>query len=98
MELTEDDIIRKYGKHCGHCNRKTLLPYEYEWACFLCGHNVVKRKHEHSKIQKKKASFINRLKYAEQKIFCICKEVYQLNEGDDYDKINEIFSTLKIKN
>ena len=29
MELTEDEIIEKYGKNCGHCNRKTLLHYEY---------------------------------------------------------------------
>ena len=34
MELTEDKIIQKYGKHCGHCNRNTLLPYEYEWTCY----------------------------------------------------------------
>ena len=53
MELTED-IIEKYGKHCGHCNRNTLLPYEYEWTCFSCGYNVNKRKHELSKIQGKK--------------------------------------------
>ena len=32
MELTEDQIIEKYGKHCGHCNRNMLLPYEYEWT------------------------------------------------------------------
>ena len=32
MELTEDEIIQKYGKRCGHCNRNTLLPYEYEWT------------------------------------------------------------------
>ena len=28
MELTEDEIIEKNGKHCGHCNRNTLPPYE----------------------------------------------------------------------
>ena len=21
MELTEDEIIEKYGEHCGHCNQ-----------------------------------------------------------------------------
>ena len=26
--LTEDEIIHKYAKRCGHCNRNTLLPYE----------------------------------------------------------------------
>ena len=30
MELSEDEIIEKNGKHCGHCNRKTPLPYKYE--------------------------------------------------------------------
>ena len=54
MELTEDQIIQKYGKHCSHCNRNMLLPYEYEWSCFSCGFNVTKRKHELSKIQRKK--------------------------------------------
>ena len=34
MELTEDEIIQKYAKNCGHCNRNTLLPYEYEWTSF----------------------------------------------------------------
>ena len=29
MELTEDKIIEKYAKNCGHCKRNTLLPYEY---------------------------------------------------------------------
>ena len=57
MELTEDEIIQKYGKHCRHCNRNTLLPYEYEFICFSCGFNVIKRKHELSKIQRKKNKF-----------------------------------------
>ena len=30
MQLTEDQIIEKHAKQCGHCNQKTLLPYEYE--------------------------------------------------------------------
>ena len=53
MELTEDEIIENYGENCGHCNRNTLLPYEYEFTCFSCGYNVNKRKHELSKIQRK---------------------------------------------
>ena len=69
MELTEDESIQKYAKKCLHCNRNMLLPYEYEWTCFSCGSNVYKQKHELSKIQKKKINFINRLKYAELKIF-----------------------------
>ena len=57
MELTEDEIIEKYGKHCAYCNRNTLLPYEYEFTCLTCGFNVIKRKHELSKIQRKKNKF-----------------------------------------
>ena len=97
MNLSEDEIIEKYGKHCGHCNRNTLLPYENEFTCFSCGYNVNKRKHEHSKTQRKRINFINRLKYAEVKIFSICVDVYKSYEGDDYHKINEALSTLKNK-
>ena len=97
MELTEDEIIEKYAKRCGHCNRNTLLPYEYEFTCFSCGFNVNKRKHELSKIQREKINFINRLKYAEVKIFSICVHVYKIYEGDDYDEICKVLSILKNK-
>ena len=97
MELTDDEIIKKYAKNCGHCNRKMLLPYEYEWTCFSCNYVVSKRKNELSKIQKKKINFINRLKYAEQKIFCGCIDLYKIYEGDDYDEIFKVLSTLKNK-
>ena len=40
---------------------------------------------------------INRLKYAEQKIFCICIDVYKIYEGNDYDEIYKVLSTLKDK-
>ena len=97
MNLSEDQIIEKYAKKCEHCNRNTLLPYEYEFTCFSCGFNVNKRKHELSKIQRKKLNFKNRLKYAEQKIFCICIDVYKICENNDYDEIYKILSTLKNK-
>ena len=97
MELTEDEIIQKFGKNCGHCNRNTLLPYEYEYTCFSCGCNVSKRKHELSKTQRKKGNFISRLKNAEVKILSICVDVYKINEGDDYVKIYEVLFTLKNK-
>ena len=87
MELSEDEIIQKYAKNCRHCNRNALLSYEYEFSCFSCGYNVKKRKHELSKIQRKKINFINRLKYAEVKIFTICVDVYKKYEGDDFDEI-----------
>ena len=97
MELTEDEIIEKYAKKCLHCNRNTLLPYEYEFTCFSCGYNVNKRKHELSKIQRKKINFINRLKYAEQKIFCICIDIYKIYEGNDFDEIYKVLSSFKNK-
>ena len=97
MELTEDEIVQKYGKRCGHCNRISLLPHEYEFTCFICGYNVNKRKHELSKVQRKKINFINRLNYAEQKIFCICRDVYKIFEGDDFDEIFKVLSNLKNK-
>ena len=87
MNLSEDEIIQKYGKRCGNCNRNTLLPYENEWSCVSSGYNVNKRKHELSKVQRKKKNFINRLNYAEVKIFSICIDVYKIYKGDDYDKI-----------
>ena len=75
MELTEDQRIEKHDKRYGHCGRNTLLPYAYEFTCISCGYNVIKRKHELSKIQRKKNNFINTLKYAQQKNFCICVDV-----------------------
>ena len=95
MNLSEDEIIQKYAKRCRHCNRNTLLPYEYEFTCFSCGYNVNKRKHELSKIQRKKINFINRLKYAEVKIVSICVDLYKIYEGDDYNEIYKALSTLK---
>ena len=86
MELTEDEIIQKDAKQRGHCSRNTFLPYQYEWSCFSCNYNVIKQKHDLSKIQRKNMSFVNRLKYVEHKIFCLCIEVYKIYEGDDFDK------------
>ena len=57
MSVSEDQIVEKYGKRCGHCNRNTLLPYEYEYTCFSCGYNINKRKNDFSKIQRKKNKF-----------------------------------------
>ena len=57
-----------------------------------------KRKQELSNIQRKKINFINRLKYAEVKIFSKCVDVYKIYESDYYDKIFEVLSTLKNQN
>ena len=54
MELTEDENLKKYAERCGHCNRHTLLLYEYEFICVSCGYNVNKRKLELSRMQRKK--------------------------------------------
>ena len=51
-------LYKKYAKNCGHCNRNTLLPYEDEFTCLSCGYNVNKRKHELSKIQRKKINLL----------------------------------------
>ena len=97
MELSEDQIIEKYAKNCGHCNGNTLIPYEYEFIRFSCGYNVNKRKLELSKIQRKKINFINRLKYAEVKRFSICVDAYKIYESNGFDEIYKVLSTLKNK-
>ena len=51
-----------------HCTRNTLLPYEYEWACFSCGYKVIKN--EIRKIERKK-NFGSRSKNEEKKIICV---------------------------
>ena len=95
MELSEDELIGKYGKKCGLCNRNNFLPYEHKFSFISCGYNVNRKKHKLSKIQRKKINFIKRLKYAEQKIICICVDVYKVYENGDFDKLFEVLSTLK---
>ena len=53
MELTENEIKQKYAEQCLHCSRNTLLPYEHEFTCVSCGYNIIKRKNELSKTQRK---------------------------------------------
>ena len=57
MELTEDEIIEKYGKKCENCNRSCLLPYEYQITCTACGFNVIKKKHKRIKRQRTRRCF-----------------------------------------
>ena len=54
MQSTEDEIIEKNGKLGAHFNRNTLLPYDNERTCISCGFNLIKRKHELTRIQRKK--------------------------------------------
>ena len=63
--------------------------------CISCGYNVIKRKQQLSKIQRKRINFIERLKYAEHKKFGVCLDVCKIDESDDYDKICKVLSTLK---
>ena len=39
---------------CRRCNRNSLLEYEYEFTCLVCGFNVIKQKNQLPKIQRKK--------------------------------------------
>ena len=73
MELTEDKTIQKYGSRCEHCSRNILLPYEYEDTCFSCGYNVNKRKHELSKIQRKKKFYKKNKKCRAKNILYLCR-------------------------
>ena len=75
----------KYMPNIVDIEQNLLLPYEYEFTCVSCGFNLYKRKHELTKIQRKKINFINGLKYAEIKLFCICVVVYKIYEFNDYD-------------
>ena len=68
--LSDDETIEKYAKQCKHCLQNTILPYEYEWSCISCGFNLIWRKHELTKIQRKK-NFIDGLKCAEHKTFVL---------------------------
>ena len=67
MELTGDQIIEKHAKQCKHCSRNTLLPYEYEITCIPCGFNLIKRKHEFTKNQRKKNKFYHSIKICRTK-------------------------------
>ena len=75
MEKTEDEIIRKYAKHCGYCNRKTLPPYEYEVTCISCGFNLIRRKHEITKTQRKKYSHQSIKVCRTQNLLYLCRGI-----------------------
>ena len=97
MILTDDEIIEKYAIICPSCNRKTMLPYAYEWTCLICRLNITKQKHELTLNQRKKLTFSCRIKYAEQKIIAICTDIIQIYDGHDYKKMLEVLSQIKNK-
>ena len=78
MEISEDENFKKYAKKCGHCSRNTLPPFEQEFTLSSCGYNVIKRKHELSKIQRNKINVISRLKYSQLNFFCKGVDVYKI--------------------
>ena len=51
MDLPEDQIFESCGTQYMHCTWNTLLPYEYEWTCFSCVNNFIKRRNELTKTQ-----------------------------------------------
>ena len=95
MQLSEDEIIKNMlnivdiaiETHYYHTNMNGLVSHV---DITLLNENM-----NSLKFNGKKINFINCLKYAEFKIFCICVDVYQINEGDDLDKTSEVLSTLK---
>ena len=95
MNLSEGEVIGKNAKKCGNCNPNTFLAYEFEINCISCGFNLIKRKYELSKIQRKEINFKNRLKYAELKKYSICVDVCKIHEGKNNDIIYEVLSPLK---
>ena len=86
MNSSEDEIFEEYAKKHGHCLQNTLPPTEFEFSRISCGYNIIKKKNELSKIQRKRIIFVKRLKIAEHKMFCICLQVHKLYDRDDYDK------------
>ena len=62
MNFSEYEIIKKYAKQSAQCNQSTLLPYEYERTCILCGFKPIKIKHQLTKIQRKKNKFYQSIK------------------------------------
>ena len=95
MQLSEDEFMLKYGNNWGHCKRNTLPPNEIEFTGLPCNNNVMKWKNELNKNQWKKINFINRLKYAEHKMFSICMEVNLMYESNDFEKMFEALSKIK---
>ena len=65
MELTEDFFFEKHRKRRIHFMSYCLVQSEYEFSCMTCEFHVMKRKNEHTKVQRKKLNYLsNRLKHA----------------------------------
>ena len=90
MQLTEDEIIKKYG-NIVLCNKNCMLPYEYEYTCYFCNHSIFKTKEQLSNFSKKKQNFALRLNYGKKKILTICVDIAQIYFGDDYNIMFEYY-------
>ena len=97
MILTDDEIIKKYGKNCPSCDRKTMLPYKNEYTCYFCDHSNFKTKEQLSNFSKKKQNFSLSLNYGKKKILTICVDIAQIYFGDDYNTMYEVLSGLKYR-
>ena len=95
--LTEDEINENYAKQGMQSTRNAVLQYEYELTFVACGYKVEKQNNELINIQRKK-NCINRLKYCEKKIICICIDVCEIYQDDDFDEFFNVLSALKIGN
>ena len=95
MEETEGEIVQIYAKQCGTYTRNTLQPYEYEWWCVACGYNVIKRKHELSKIPRKKLSIDKNTLNIQHNINCISCDTYLIYERQKFDENYKALSILK---
>ena len=85
MELTTDEIIEKCAEQCLRYTRNTLSSYKYERTCVACRYNVLGRKIELTKIQRKRVNFLNKIKISERKIKRIGIDVYRIYESVDFN-------------
>ena len=89
--MADDQIFEKNGKQYSHCLRNTLLPYEFVFARVSCGYNIIKQKHELSKLQRRKNLCID-YNMLNKKTFCICVDVCQVCDVVEQNKIIEVLS------
>ena len=93
MVLSEDEIFQKNEKHCLHCTRNTLLPYEYERTCIACDYNVIIQKRR----TYRKLNFINLVLYSRQKVIWFCIDLDKTSDGNDNGKLIELIVYQDIK-
>ena len=89
MDLTEDEIIKKTEKNVDFAIE--ILFYHTNMNLLAYRVDIMQSEENTNLLNvSEKKKFINRLKYAEHKIFCICIQVYKIYAGDVFDKMYEI--------